>query len=167
MKTALFRNFTPKTFTGWWNGKKKVFEPGDELWMPDYLARHFALGLTNQELLRKDDVTGELIYKDGERMTSPKFPEQVPLFMELYNQAYLPDNDEEDMGEKEDEIDALIGSANKNRQKKQQKSLPVQEDELEPLKPGQKQDPTKPQLVDLPVDDDDENEESFQGKPVE
>jgi len=113
MKTALFTNFTDQDFVGYWDGKPKRFTPGQTLYMPDYLAQHFAKHLANRELLRKD-ANGNLIYPDGEKMTSPKFPEQVPMFMDLFNKAYIPD-ESEDLGTDGDPLDALIGAANKNR----------------------------------------------------
>lgn len=181
MKTALFTNFTDQEFIGWWDGKSKKFAPGQSVYMPDYLAKHFAKHLTNRELLRTD-ANGNLIHKDGDKMTSPKRPQDVPLFMELFNKAYQPD-EEEELGSEKDDIDALIGSANKNREKKlagstapsaPRPTMPdvaenpranISEDES---KPAEKQDSTKPQVI-LPPDfnEEDDDEESFAGKPQE
>lgn len=114
MKTAQFVNFTDQEFVGYWNGKGRKYPAGTGEYMPDYLARHFAKHLVNRELLRtKSD--GTLVHKDGDKMTSPKFPEQVPLFVEIFNKAYIPD-ESDDLGTSEDGLDALIGAANKNRQ---------------------------------------------------
>lgn len=171
MKTALFVNFTEETFTGYWDGKPKKFEPGQSVYMPDYLANHFAKHLVNRELLRKDR-SGNLLYPDGEKFTSPKKPEDAPLFMELFNKAYIPD-DEEDMGSTNDDIDALIKVANKNRKNPQQptsSNSPVLSDQEKP-KPSTNQNPNEPQIIVSPdFDDDDEDddaEESFKGKPVD
>src|SRR3990167_49054 len=109
MKTALFTNFTDYEFIGYWDGKPKKFAPGQSIWMPDYLAKHFAKHLSNRELLRLDK-NGNPIYKDGEKMTSPKNPEQVPLFMELYNKAYTPNEEVDDIGSEGDNPDVLIES---------------------------------------------------------
>ena len=148
MKTALFVNFTSEEFIGYWDGKSKKFKPGESLYMQDYLARHWAKHLTNRELL-KTDANGNLIYKDGEKMTSPKKPEDVPLFMELFNKAYIPEKEEEEfIGSKEDTLDSLIDLANKNRG-------------VESKKP---QDPTQPQIIDVPDDDEDEKD-AFPNKP--
>ena len=144
MKTALFTNFTDKEFIGYWDGKPKPFKPGESVYMPDYLARHFAKHLTNRELLRTDG-NGNLLYKDGEKMTSPKNPEDVPMFMELFNKAYTPDELEE-LGSEKDDVDTLIDVANKNRQERVKATAP------------EKQDPTQPQVV-LPPDFDDEDSE--------
>ncbi len=145
MRTALFTNFTNEEFTGYWDGKGKSFKPGQSLYMPDYLARHFAKHLTNRELLRTNP-NGSLVYRDGEKMTSPKKPEDSPLFMELFNKAYAPDTDEEEsVPEKKDDIDTLIKVANKNKQK------------------SAENDPTQPQTV-LPPDFNDEEDENFEGK---
>ena len=155
MKTALFTNFTDKEFVGFWDGKGKKFAPGASLYMPDYLAQHFAKHLVNRELLRTDN-NGNLIHKDGDKMTSPKKPEEVPVFMELFNKAYTPD-DVEELGDKKDDVDTLISAANKNREAKLTKS--------EPSAP-EKQDPTKPQVIIPPYFDEDD-EGSFEGKPKE
>jgi hypothetical protein len=157
MKTALFTNYTDKDFIGYWDGKAKKFSPGQSLYMPDYLARHFAKHLTNRELLRTDE-SGNLIYKDGEKMTSPKKPEEVPMFMDLFNKAYTPDETDE-LGSNKDDIDSLIGAANKNREKKLLSKEEVKKQSKE------KVDPTKPQTV-LPPDFDEEEDE-FEGKPKE
>ena len=114
--------------------------------MPDYLAKHFAKHLSNRELLRLDK-NGNPIYKDGEKMTSPKNPEQVPLFMELFNKAYTPDETEE-MGSAKDDVDTLIASANKNRESKKSTT----------------QNPNEPQIISSP---DDEEDDPFEGKPQE
>jgi hypothetical protein len=163
MKTALFTNFTDKPFTGYWNGKGKTFAPGQSVYMPDYLAQHFAKHLTNRELLRTDSL-GNLVHPNGDKMTSPKKPQEVSLFMEIFNKAYAPD-DAEELGEEKDSIDVQIEVANKNRQKSGKASLP--KDEPSPKKESrqeEQQDPTKPQT--LPEVSEDEDEE-FGGAPVE
>lgn len=114
MKTAQFINFTDQGFVGYWNGKGRKYPAGASEYMPDYLAKHFAKHLVNRELLRtKSD--GTLVHKDGDKMTSPKFSEQVPLFMELFKKAYISD-EADDLGTTEDGLESLIGAANKNRQ---------------------------------------------------
>lgn len=161
MKTALFTNFSKEEFIGYWNGKGKKFAPGQSLYMQDFLARHFAKHLTNRELLRKDE-NGNPVYPDGEKFTSPKFPEQVPQFMELFNQAYTPDEMDE-LGEEKEDIDSLIEVANKNRGKKVEVSNMLPEHPA-PKAKKEKQDPTKPQIIEVP---DDEDDEEFGGKPKE
>lgn len=136
MKNALFTNFTDQEFTGYWDGKGRKFSPGQSLHMPAYLAQHYAKHLVNRELLRADK-DGTLLHKNGDKMTSPKFPEQVPLFMELFNKACQIEKDEV-VGEKTDDADVLVEVANKNA------------------------DEGNVQVV-LPPDE----EEEFEGKPVE
>lgn len=89
MKTALFKNITNKPFIGFWDGKGKKYEGGATKLLPEYLARHYATHLTNQILIEKKEYTS----------TSPKFPEQVPKFMEIFNQCYeaQQDDDTEDV----------------------------------------------------------------------
>jgi hypothetical protein len=146
MKTALFTNYSDQPFDGWWDGKKKTFAPGQSVYMPDYLAQHFAKHLANRELLRVD-TNGQPLYPNGEKFTSPKKPKEVPIYMELFNKAYHPDTDEEFTGEK-DSIDVQIEVANKNRQERERRKA------LESASSERKkevQDPTKPQVV-LPPD---------------
>lgn len=145
MKTALFVNFSTEAFTGSWDGRTKTFEPGQQLYMPDYLARHLALGLTNRELIKLGK----------ERATSPKFPEQVPDFMELFNKACIPEPDEEEIfGEDKNGLDTIINVVNKNREHRTK--LP---------EGAQHMEHKAPQIIDLPVED--EEEEKFGGVPVE
>ena len=151
MKTALFTNFSEEEFTGHWDGKGKTFTPGQTMYMPDYLAGHFAKHLVNRELLRKK-ADGTPVYANGEKFVSPKKPEDVPQYMDLFNKAFTPD-DEEALGDKKDDIDTLIKVANKNREKKPTVA--------------EKQDPNGPQIILPPEDDEDDSEESFGGSPVE
>ena len=131
MKTARFINFTDQEFVGYWNGKGRKYPTGAGEYMPDYLAKHFAKHLVNRELLRTNP-DGTLVHKDGDKMTSPKFPEQVPLFVELFNKAYFPDSTD-DLGTVEDGLDALIGAANKNRQDKVAKVESAKIESVPPL----------------------------------
>ena len=152
-KTALFTNYTDEEFIGYWDGKGRKFAPGQSLYVPDYLARHYAATLTNRELLRIDK-NGQPVVKDGEKMTSPKHPEQVPKYMELFNKAYTPDEEEESTKKKSD-LDTEIDVLNRNKTK-----------ELSSKKTG-KQDPEEPQVVLPPDFDEDDDESSFEGKPKE
>ncbi len=154
-KTALFINFTNEEFKGYWDGKGKTFKPGQSLYMPDYLAKHFAKHLVNKELVRIDK-TGKSVYKKGETFTSPKKPEDVPIFMELFNKAYKLEKSNSDDLKEETNIDTLINVTNKNREKIG-KSI------------NKETNSTKPQVI-LPPDFDeseDDSEASFKGQPVE
>lgn len=131
MKTAQFVNFTSEAFVGYWNGKGRKYPAGASEYMPDYLAQHFAKHLVNRELLRtKPD--GTLVYPNGDKMTSPKNPADAPLFMELFNKAYIPD-EVDDLGSMDDGLDALIGAANKNRQDKVAKVESAKIESVPPL----------------------------------
>ncbi len=140
-KTALFTNFTEEEFIGYWDGKAKKFVPGQSIYMPDYLAKHFAKHLANRELLKKG----------LDRDTSPKVKmaadgtEYVDnlTFTEMFNRAYTPD--EEEIGETKTDVDTLIDVANKNRAEKAPKE-----------EPGV-------QIAEFPDDDEDE----FENKPVD
>ena len=154
MKTALFTNFSNELFRGYWDGKGRDFQAGEAQYMPDYLAKHFALGLANRELQKLGK----------ERATSPKKPEEVPEFMAVFNQAYAPDEDVE-LGDGKDAVEVQIAIANKNRdQKAAKKSASPVKPEAKPAEDPWKDaakaapDPTKPQVI-LPPDFDDEGDE--------
>lgn len=153
MKTALFTNFSTEEFTGYWDGKGKRFAPGESVYMPDYLAQHFAKHLVNRELLRvKPD--GTAVYKDGDKMTSPKKPSDVPMYMDLFQKAYMADNDEP-MTHEGDSVDTAIETANRNRQNRgTENSTPAGTD--------------GPQIVLPPVEDDEDDgdESSFSSVPL-
>lgn len=90
METAIFHNISSQPFTGYWDGKKRTFASGSKKLLPLYLAEHFALHLTNKILIEKGDYTS----------TSPKKPEDVPNFKELFDQICIPqDTDEDDIVE--------------------------------------------------------------------
>ena len=147
MKTSLFTNFSIEDFIGYWDGKGKTFKAGQSVFMPDYLARHFAKHLSNRELIRNNQ----------ERDTSPKIKidkegnEYIEneRFMAMFNKAYTPDTEEE-MNHQGDPIDVQIEVANKNRQKKETDH-----------RVNEKQDPTQPQIV-LPPDEGEDQEEGFE-----
>jgi len=169
MRTALFKNWTEEEFTGHWNGKPRTFEPGESIYMPEFLARHFAKYLTNRELLRVNSK-GIPRYKGGEKMTSPKKPEDVPLFMELFNKAFQLDDDTEE--DKKDDIDTLINVANKNRkagkgnkgeENPEEEKKADKKPETKANKKNKAQDTNEPQIIDVPDDEDDED--SFGDEP--
>lgn len=145
MKTSLFTNFSTEAFTGYWDGKPKTFAPGQSLYMPDYLASHFAKHLVNRELLKLG----------FERSTSPKRPADVPEYMDLFNKAVTPDEETDEPASK-DPIDVQIAVANKNRDSKKAKPAKA------------KANATQPQVVLSPdFGDDGDDDDSFGAKPVD
>lgn len=141
MTTALFHNFTDKEFIGHWNGKAKRFAPGAKKYMEAYLAEHFAKHLTNKILIDRGDF----------QYTSPKKPEQVPKFMDLFNKACIIMEDTEDDDEIETSTDVL------NRR-------PISSD-IEP-QPAPKKKKPAPEPVD-DIDEDDEEGATIIGPAVE
>ena len=91
MKTAIFTNITSEPFVGFWDGKKKTYAPGARKLIPAYLAEHYATHLTNKILIEQGEYTS----------TSPKKPEDVPKFIELFKKICQPQDDDED----EDEVE--------------------------------------------------------------
>jgi len=140
MKSAQFTNFSTETFTGYWDGKAKMFAPGKSMYMGDYLAQHFAKHLTNRELLKLGK----------ERSTSPKRPNDVPEFMELFNKAYLPEEEEIELNDSRDSVDVEIDMANRNRvagNDVQIIEVPEDDEDEEsefPQRPGQPEAPVAP-----------------------
>lgn len=129
MKTAIFHNFTSKPFVGHWDGKKRTFAPGAQKLLPAFLAEHYATHLANSVLIENGDYT----------YTSPKKPDQVPKFMELFEKGcqFQADDDED-----EDDVEMPIVS----------------------VRPTVKTivDNEKPTIIGGPVEGDDD-EESFEG----
>lgn len=145
-KSAIFHNFTTKKFIGYWNGKPKEFLPGQRASMPEGLARHFAKHLTNEILLTSGKPADE-------NYTSPKFPEQVPRFMEIFSKCFQLENDSED-------IDLQVQMLDET---KKEPSMNIDVVHPEPVL-NEKHDEKDIQMIDQPVDDD---EEEFEGlKPA-
>jgi len=103
MNKYLFHNFTNKAFTGYWNGKAYTFKPGVKKYYIKGIAEHFAKHLTNQILTESNQET----------FCSPKKPNEVPVFMEIFNKALLveviPDEDNLDVpgGEIESDVPSM------------------------------------------------------------
>ncbi len=146
MKSALFTNFSTQEFVGYWDGKGKKFGPGQSLYMPEYLARHFAKHLANRELLEGAKTNPGL-----ERCTSPKRPDDVPEFMALFNRAFTPDETEIDLTGGKDPVEIQMEVANRNRP--QMNAAP----EAEEVPTGASM------VIQTPADDED----AFEGKPKE
>ena len=155
MANATFHNFSGEPFTGYWNGKPKTFKAGERVYMPSYLAEHFAKHLANRELIR----TGKEVY------TSPKNPGQVIQFMEVFNKAFIRDAVSDAQGELDAEIaTAQTKAPSMNVEVKQPDridhgpaaaqaaaaSAPA-EQELEITGPGK-----KPQIINPPAGDEDD-----------
>lgn len=145
MRNAIFRNFTDKPFVGYWNGRKRTFKPGSETFMEEGLARHFAKHLTNDVLLNEPDKAKR---KLNESYTSPKNPEQVPAFWEVFSQAFEIDAESEDM----DADEAAIEAAN---HRSVSSDLPA------------RKSPSKDKAIIIePPEDDEDFEEANQTSPA-
>ena len=140
MKQALFFNFTNKPFIGYWDGKPTTFKAGEKKYMEEWRARHFAKHLTNKVLLEQGK----------ENSTSPKFPEQVPDFFNLFNKACIV---EEDQNENQDESDLI------NKQHEPSSNLPGKSAKVPTIV-----DDKEPQIIKGPDDDEDENFEGLNEK---
>lgn len=158
MKSALFTNWTTEEFSCAWDGKIRKYNPNESEYLPDSLAQHYAKHLTNRELLRKDS-NGNYIYKDGEKATSPKFPEQNPIYMQLFNKAYTPGEQEIQGTDRRGELDATIESLNKNKAKDKSEELqtPIDDDDFidVPVDPSTSQTETPEQIIETPENVDD------------
>ena len=137
MKQALFYNFSNKEFIGYWDGKAKKFNAGDKQYMEEWRARHYAKHLAN----------GILIATGKENSTSPKFPDQMPDFLSLFNKACIvPEDQEQD----QDESDLI--------EKQHEASLNIQKQSPSEKVPTVV-DSKEPQTINAPESDD----ESFEG----
>jgi hypothetical protein len=146
MTKYFFFNFTDKPFTGYWNGRAYTFNSGVKKEYIQGIAEHFAKHLANQVLTE----TGRETY------TSPKKPQDVPVFMEVFNKALLtqeiPDEGNLDI---KDGIEINQPSMN-IEVKPRQMADPYDAKSQPAVGPG-----TAPQVVGSPVEDDDEE---FEGK---
>lgn len=165
--TALFTNFSSEEFVGAWNGKERRFAPGQQVYLPYWMASHFGKHLANRELLRRD-TQGNPVFKDGEKMTSPKRPADVPIFMDLFNKA-VKVVDEPQGEKKKDDIDAIIDTMNRNEGVQAPKVVDTAPKETiaattEPMPLAAEsgmQDPNEPQVVLPPgFDGGDDDEQS-------
>lgn len=153
MKSAIFVNFTDEDFIGYWDGKPRMIKAGDKVALPDYLARHFAKHLTNRELLRinKD---GSPAYPNGEKMTSPKRPEDVPFFTNLFNRAYVENDNEVDEGSIDEQVEILNGNDNEI-------------DEVEEINDEPKPKKVRKFKKKEKIEEENEEDEEFEGEPIE
>ena len=135
MKQALFYNFTDKEFIGYWDGKAKKFAPGAKQYMEDWRAKHYAKHLANSVL----------IANGKESSTSPKFPEQMPDFLNLFNQACIVEDDQEEDQDASDLID-------------KQHEAPMN---IQPKQVPTVVDSKEPQIINTPDSDDDEKFEGL------
>lgn len=127
---ALFYNFTDKPFTGYWDGKAKTFKAGAKQYMEAWRARHYAKHLVNQVLLEQGK----------ENATSPKFPDQVPAFKELFDKACIIEEEQDENQDAADLIDKQHQplkkegkTSNSVDNKKSKDSAPEEEEEFEGL----------------------------------
>lgn len=135
-RTALFHNFTGSEFIGFWNGRGRKFPAGAKVFMPLWQAEHYAKHLTNKILLEKGDA-------NSLASTSPKKPEQVPLFFDLFSKACILQDEGEEI-------------------------LPPEDSNINRInRPAEKAEPTavdgKPDQIiggDVPDEDDEEFEDS-------
>lgn len=93
MKKFYFHNFTDKIFTGYWNGRPYTFKAGTKKEYPRGIAEHFAKHLSNKVLTEQGKET----------YTSPKKPQEVKVFMDVFNKAFFVE--EVDNGDNLDIVD--------------------------------------------------------------
>lgn len=77
MQTILFTNFSNEVFTHSWDKEDFTFQPGQSIYLQDFLAKHFAKHLANRELLK----TGV------DKYIAACGNEANPLFQEFFNRA--------------------------------------------------------------------------------
>lgn len=137
-RTALFHNFSNFEFIGYWNGRARKFPAGAKMFMPLWQAEHYAKHLVNAILLKKGDEASV-------SSTSPKKPEDVPLFYDLFQKACVL-QDEDGMTAE----DSAIDIANRPQPKPEQPKAAA-EDEKDV------------QIIHQGPADDEDNEANFDG----
>jgi hypothetical protein len=55
MESILFTNWSNEPFTHTWDKESFTFQPGQSIYLQDYLAKHFAKHLANRELMKIQD----------------------------------------------------------------------------------------------------------------
>jgi len=55
MQSILFTNWSDEAFTHTWDKEAVNFQPGQSIYLQDFLARHFAKHLANRELMKAED----------------------------------------------------------------------------------------------------------------
>lgn len=143
-QNATFHNFTSEPFTGYWNGKPKTFRPGEQVHMSAPLAEHFAKHLTNKVLMGMGGI--------NETYTSPKNPGQVPVFMDIFRKAFIPDGKQVEEGSVDDVIAASVQPSMDIEVKKPETIDQGPAAALAAEGPGD-----EPQIISTPDDGDDES----------
>jgi len=87
LQIVRFVNFTDEDFVGKWGGVPQLISAGQSVPMEDWRARHYAKHLINRELQRV--VNGQEKYPNGSKLTSPRKPEEIPLWNELLAKAIV------------------------------------------------------------------------------
>lgn len=119
MTTVTFLNFTNEDFIWKWDNVPFTFKAGESIRMESGQAKHFAKHLTNRELLKAGK----------ENYTSPKFPDQVPEFMEIFNKIIIEEGEE--IPESKVEIEILNKPASKEKPKDTGKEVEKEFEDLE------------------------------------
>ena len=64
MQAIKFKNFTDRDFTWKYDGLPYTFKAGQEMYLEDFKANHFAKHLVNQELNRLEKDTGNVSFRE-------------------------------------------------------------------------------------------------------
>ena len=64
MEAVLFTNFSNDVFTHEWDKQQYTFQPGQTIYLQDYLARHFAKHLIDREINRIDRNTSDILLRE-------------------------------------------------------------------------------------------------------
>ena len=65
MQAIQFTNFSNETFTHAWDKQEYTFQPGQTIYLQDYLARHFAKHLIDRELNKLDRRTNDQLSRQA------------------------------------------------------------------------------------------------------
>jgi len=65
MQAIQFTNFSNETFTHAWDKQEYTFQPGQTIYLQDYLAKHFAKHLIDRELNKIDKRTNDQLSRQA------------------------------------------------------------------------------------------------------
>lgn len=110
MKTVQFFNYSTEVFTFTWDKEPITIQPGQKIWLMDWLAAHGAKHLANRELIKRGFVND----------TSPKDPNKNENFLKYFNMAFL---DEGEKSESKSSLMAEIDVINKQKEAEEATAL--------------------------------------------
>lgn len=95
-KSVIFKNWSDEAFSWTWDKVPYHFKPGQEMYMQDYLAAHFAKHLADREMVKAGLELNYRTRPERQRFIDKCYPQERPDF------------------EQEDETQAEVENMNRN-----------------------------------------------------